>query len=159
MSQSFATFKNVGVRQFETRMIQTVSQSLMPIGIKTPLAMGQRDQGTFAMNMTLESQIEDNLKNLLLTNHGERLVLGDYGANLLPLAADYSSEEDFDSEAMLRINTAVAKYMPFIQLDGYRSEVQYHNNQYTGIIKIFVQYSVPKASIGQKLIEITLFAI
>lgn len=159
MSQSFASFRNVGVRQFETRLMNTVSQSAMPIGIKTPVAFSAGQQSFLVMNMTLEEQIQDNFRNLVLTNHGERLVLFDYGANIGPLAAEYNSEEEFDAEVMVRINTAVAKYMPFIQLEGYRSEAQYHDNRYTGVIKIYIQYSVPRANIGQKILEVTIYAI
>lgn len=158
MAQTFVSFKNVGVREHETRLVTVVSQSVTPIGIKTPVAFGTAD-GLFQMNMTLSEQIQDNLRNLIQTNHGERLVLFDYGANLRPLVTEFSNEDAFDSEAMVRINTAVSKYMNFVQLEGYASQPVFDGDRYTGIVKIALKYSVPRANIGTRILEVTLFVI
>lgn len=156
----FVTFKNVGVREYAVNQTTAVvSQSIIPIGIKTPVVFGQRDEGLFAMNTTLSDQIQDNLKNLLLTNHGERLAMYYYGGNLKPLATEYSSIDNFDEEAMVRINTAVTKYMPFVELQNFRSEVVLENNRYTGVIKLYVQYGVPKGNIPTRTLEVTIYAI
>jgi phage baseplate assembly protein W len=159
-NSTFVSFKNVGVREFETRQITSVvSQSAFPIGIKMPVTFGQGDEGLFTMNMTLADEIQDNLKNLVLTNHGERLALYDYGANLVPLAAEYTTIENFDGEAMVRINTAVSKYMPFVQLEGFRSDAVLDDNRYTGLIRIFLKYTVPRANIAARVLEVSIFAI
>ena len=160
MAVIFVTFKNVGVRQFDTvQLIPVVSQSLVLFGIQTPLKLGADGDGLFVMNTTLADQVQDNLRNLLLTNHGERLGLYDYGADLIPLVTEFNSYSVFQDEAMVRINTAVTKYMRYLQLDGFAAEPFFEDNRYTGIIKVMVKYSVPAAGINNRVLEVTLRVI
>jgi phage baseplate assembly protein W len=151
------SFKNVGYKQYEIRRVETVEKSLIPIGIKTPLNFGQNSDGFYEMNYTVSDQIHDNLKNLLQTNHGERIGRYFYGANLQPLVIEYTNKEDFDSEATIRINTAVSDWMPFIVLEDFVSRPIYDNNKNIQKIGIAVTYSVPEANISNKAIEIVLF--
>ena len=156
----YVSFKNVGIREFQTiQTTATLSQSTFPIGIKTPVLFGQGNEGLFAMNTTLADQIQDNLRNLILTNHGERLAIYNYGANLTPLATEYASIPNFDDEAMVRINTAVSKFMPFVQLEDFRSLSNQEDNNHIAAIKLFVRYSVPRANIGTRTLEVTVYAI
>ena len=59
------------------------------IGIKTPLELGSGRDGMLKMHDNLKNQIKDNLKNLLLTNHGERLGNYNFGANLDELLFEF----------------------------------------------------------------------
>jgi phage baseplate assembly protein W len=153
------SFKNVGIREFQTQNIQTTPRSIVPIGIKTPVALGDNGDGLFAMYTNIQDVVHDNFRNLLLTNHGERLVHYDFGGNLRPLVADFSSKENFDGEAMIRINTAVAKWMPFMTLIGFDSRPEFIDNRFTGRIVILVVYSVPQLAIAEKALELLLFVI
>jgi phage baseplate assembly protein W len=153
------SFKNVGIREFQVQNVQTTPESLVPIGIKTPMALGEDGDGIFAMHKNIQDVIHDNFRNLLLTNYGERLVHFNFGANLRPLVAEFSSKENFDNEAMIRINTAVAKWMPFMSLVGFDSHPEFIDNRYTGRIVIFIVYSVPQLNITEKALELLLFVI
>ena len=116
---SSISFKSVGDRATDSKFNREIDP--LPIGFKTPLRLGTNRSGIFDMHFKIEDQIQDNLKNLLMTNHGERLGLFDFGANLRDLTAERTAKEDFDSEAMLRIKESVAKYMPFVELDSFES--------------------------------------
>jgi len=153
------SFKNVGIREFQTQNVLTTPQSITPIGIKTPAMFGDNGDGILAMYTTIQEVVQDNFRNLLLTNHGERLVHYNLGANLRPLVAEFASKTDFDGEAMIRINTAVAKWMPFISLVGFDSRPEFIDNQFTGKIVILVIYSVPQLGIIEKALELLLFVI
>lgn len=153
------SFKNVGIREFQTQNVLVTPQSLTPIGIKTPVALGDNGDGILAMYTNIQDVVHDNLRNLLLTNHGERLIHFDLGANLRPLVADFSSKEDFDGEAMIRINTAVAKWMPFITLVGFDSRPEFIDNRFTGKIVVLLVYSVPQLGITERALEVLLFVI
>jgi phage baseplate assembly protein W len=160
MALTFISFKNVGIKQFDAiQLVSVVSQSVVSYGIKTPVSLGANAEGLFSMNNTLGDQIRDNLHNLILTNHGERFGLYDYGANLLPLVTEFTSIDAFSEEAMLRINTAVSKYMSFVQLEGFAVEPAYEENRYTGIIEIYVKFSVPAANITAQTLNVTLRVI
>jgi phage baseplate assembly protein W len=121
------SFKNVGIRTDSINENPlNRNRSVIPVGIKTPLQFSDGDgQEIFNMNITLKDQIRDNLRNLILTNHGERVIQYNFGGNLRPLLAEYYNKETFDSEAMIRINTAINKFMPFIVPIDFESSEQY----------------------------------
>lgn len=150
------SFKDVGIQDVSNRNIIANTTAPKPIGIKTPIELDE-DQSIniFKMHYAIPDQIADNLRNLILSNHGERLALYDFGANLRPLLTDFSNKDGFDQEAMARIKTTTAKYMPFVNLLGYESKVDRTDNVYTGIIKLLIAFQV--ATFPEQLIEVTLF--
>jgi phage baseplate assembly protein W len=126
-----------------------------PIGIKTPIRISQTE-GLFEMHTDLSKQISDNLRNLLLTNHGERLGFFDFGANLRPILFNLGSE-DGDLEAINRIKRAVAKYMPFVSLQDFQTFVDREDNKEVAKIGIQVTYSIPRVSPAIRSLEIMLY--
>mgnify|MGYP003137019043 FL=1 len=108
------------------------------------------------MNFEIGDQIHDNLKNLLLTNHGERIGRYVLGANLQPLVTERTSIDDWDSEAMHRITVAVNNTMPFIELISFESVINDTLDTATGSITIKLIYSVPSMGIKQKGIDVTI---
>jgi len=153
-------FKNVGktIDRLQTEQDFITQERKKPFGIKTPLRFGDQD-GIFAMNFVAADQIHDNFRNLLQTNHGERLELYDFGCNLSPLTTELVAREDFENEAMTRIKTAVAKYMPYLELQGFETLLDNTQNNNTGKVKIRITYAVPLLGIKDKKIQVTLFVI
>jgi phage baseplate assembly protein W len=115
VAASAINFKSVGKSTVDVRSTAVKEQVIIPIGIRTPLRYG--NTSLYAMNNDLFDQIRDNLRNLILTNHGERLVLHDFGANLRELSTERAAMEDYDSEVASRVAAAVSKWMPFVSLD------------------------------------------
>lgn len=150
-------FKSVGKTQTQKKD-EALESSPTPYGIKTPMQIGKKD-GIFVMNYDLADQFADNLKNLLLTNWGERLGLYDYGANLRPLTTELVSLEDFDTNAIDRIKSAVERWMPFIDLEDFTSSIDNVNNVSTGIINITVTYNIPALQVSKRAIQVTLYVI
>jgi hypothetical protein len=149
------SFKDVGIQNSIERSI-VASVAPTPFGIKTPLELDEGNSvSIFKMNYSLLEQMSDNLRNIILTNHGERLAMYDFGANLRPLLTDFSNKDNFDQEAMRRIKTTVGKYMPFVNLLGYESKVERTQNVYTGVIYIILAYKV--STFPEQLLEISLF--
>jgi phage baseplate assembly protein W len=144
------SFKNVGITEFEaSNLVSFVSRSIVPVGIKMPISFGLNS--LFEMNLTFENQIKDNLKNLLLTNHGERLGNYFYGANLKPLLTEYTNIDSFNNEAMKRINTAILRYMNYVVPEEFGSEEINDKINLTSPsinLKIILNYTVPR--INQK---------
>lgn len=151
------SFKSAGKTQNDLRG-QRVSRSPAPFGIKTPLSLGD-ETGILAMNYSLSDQITDNLRNLLLTNWGERLGLYNFGANLRPLTTEYINQDDFDQQAISRIKDAVTRWMPFVELIDFMSEVDRLENRNTGVIKIRVTYNVQSLGMYDKAVQIVLYVI
>jgi len=153
------SFKDVGVRGFRQEEVLNRNRTLIPIGIKTPVESDPSENGLFLMHTDVKEQIADNLRNLVLTNWGERLGNYFFGANLRPILVDFSSKADFDQEVMVRINTAISKWMPFITPVAYDSFIDNVNNLYTGIVKVVLIYSVASVGITNARLEVTLFVI
>ena len=126
-------FKSSGINlktvaDVKTAINSQVLDEKLNIGIKTPLQFGSSNGEIFSMNSTLSDQFADNLKNLILTNHGERLGIYDFGANLRELLTNYSTNEDFESQAIERITVAVNKWMPFISLLDFNTSINENKN-------------------------------
>lgn len=151
-------FLSVGERESTYRRRTNVTQPQVPIGIKTPLERGQDADGLFVMHKSLEDTVNDNLRNLLLTNHGERLFRYDYGANLRELAFELGTEEG-DTEAVLRIREAVSKYLPYVNLQTFESRQTPATYSDSSKVIVKVTYSVPGVSQKQRAIEVIISAV
>lgn len=152
------SFKSVGKTSQELTD-EVPEQTVLPVGIKTPLRLGTTGEGIFALHYDLADQVNDNLRNLILTNWGERLALWDYGANLRELTTELASREDFDNEAVVRIKNAVTRWMPYVILNDFIPLIDHENNQNTAIINFRITYDVPVLGVTNRGIEITLYAI
>lgn len=149
-------FKSSG-KTAEQINIEIPKRTIVPIGIRTPLRLD--DKNLFAMHYSISEQIHDNLRNLLLTNWGERLGIYDFGANLQELTTELSNIDAFDEAAIDRIRNAVARWMPFVSLNNFVSETDNEKNDNTGIVKITLTYSVPELEIENKALQIKLYVI
>jgi len=147
-------FKSVGESSVSNKANRIIKDPV-PIGIRTPLQLGDGDH-LFKMYTDIEQQISDNLRNLVLTNHGERLGQHGFGANLQELTFELGTE-DGDQQAMQRIKTAASRYLPFITLDGFATEVEYFNNKEVAKVILFITYKVLRLTGKQKGLKITLY--
>lgn len=143
------SFKSVG-KTTEQQLIQQFNAIRTQFGPATPLQYANTGADVFLMHTSLADLVHDNLKNLLLTNRGERLVLTDYGANLLPLCTEFNGIEQFDEEALDRIKLSVEKWLPFIELEDYSSTL---NNNF---VKINISYNINTLGIIGKQLQIEL---
>ena len=151
-------FKSVGVTG--QKLVESVQvPSITPVGIKTPLKLGKK-YGIFDMYTNMTDTVHDNLRNLILTNWGERLGLYYFGANLRPLTTEYSVQDEFDSEAVIRIKTAVAKWMPYVNLIDYVSDFEdYKSTSSVAQIRILITYSVTQLGVIDHKLRINLFVL
>ena len=155
------SFKSVGITNAElTSQQNAIAPRPKPIGIVTPVQLGTSDDGLLSMHYTVGATMKNNLRDLLMTNWGERLGLYDYGANLGPLVTEYELGKDaFDDTVMQRISNAVGKWMPYVELEGYDSSQQtYATSPGLGNVVIIVDYSIPRALVPKTRLQIT-FAV
>jgi phage baseplate assembly protein W len=133
-------FKSVG--KTNAKLVEentSLTSSQLPIGILTPLQLGDRKNGTLRMSWSLIDQIADNLRNLILTNWGERLGNYYFGANLKEISTEIVNQENYDSLAMERIKSAVSKWMPYVNLLNFSSSITTDSeNSPTGKITLYI---------------------
>ena len=150
-------FKSAGV-------LSTIAQSEKEIVQKTPTLFGIKTplrndpKYVFAVTTSLAEQVADNFRNLLLTNHGERLALYSYGANLRPLLSEFVSLDDFDSSAAEKISSAVTLWMPYITLNDFTSSIdKINSSNKLSAIKLLIRYDVRSLNIQDAMIEVILY--
>lgn len=151
------SFKAVGQSQedFTTQQENVVRQS--PIGILTPVSFAQSGGTLFSMSYDVKQQVKDNLKNLLLTNRGERLMLNDFGADLRSLALEYTNDDVVNS-AIVRISNAVKKYMPFISLENFETRTEPSVDGNTIGVVVRVTYAIPSIGAINQAVEAVIYA-
>lgn len=153
-------FKSVGELDSDVKKRKKDDDSFLafnkPVGIKTPLRLGVGSDGIFGMNFSLSEQIRDNLRNLLLTNWGERVGLYDFGANLRELTHELTSQK-FDIEAPSRIKRAIGKYMPYVFLQTMETESEHDDNENIGKVKMRITYDIPLLKEFNRIIEVIFF--
>ena len=166
MGKRELSFRSVGEQVGNPDLLTPVKP--VPYGIKTPLSLGTGMSGIFEMHYNPISQIEDNFRNLILTNHGERLGNHSYGANLRPLTMELSSLDDFDTIAMERISRAVRNHMPFVELSSFSSDFGGSSGGATsgpkdGVatgmtrIDMKIKYSVPQLRVIDRSILVSIY--
>lgn len=152
------SFKSVGRLQNDIDAQNEKVVIKNPVGILTPISFATTGGTLFNMSYSLEEQVKDNLKNLLLTNRGERLMMTDLGADLRPLAFEYSNE-NVVAAAISRISAAVAKYMPFVSLENFETRVENSLNGDSIGVVVRVTYSIPNISLQNQAVEAVIYAV
>jgi len=151
------SFKSVGQKQQNVVNLEA-TKPIIPIGIKTPLRINT-SSGLLDMHFNLEKQLSDNLRNLLLTNWGERVGQYFFGANLTPLTSEFVAQDKFDNEAIVRIKDAVTRWMSYIDLVDFSSEIDRVENRNIGIIKITISYNILALQVSNKKLQIVLYVM
>ena len=129
--------------------------SVTQFGVITPLSRGNDNQ-MLKMSSGIAEQVNVNLKDLLLTNHGERLVLTRFGGNLRVLLSEYTSKEEFDNNAISSIKDAVEKWMSYVDLVDYTSNVLTDDFGSVSSVVIDITYSVHVLKLENKKLRIEL---
>lgn len=155
-------FKSSGINVSDrANVISSLTGSLKipPIGIKTPLRLGNDSEGFLGMTYDISEEFSDNLRNLIMTNWGERVGLYDFGADLRPICTEFVTQDDFDTEAINRIKKAVEKWMPYVELIDFSSSTDHFENKNTAIRKINVTYKIPSINDIERAIQVILYVI
>lgn len=150
------SFKSSGTTATDD-IANALAVTKIPVGIKTPLSLG--DDDLLTMSYKFADQVTDNLRNLILTNWGERLGFYDFGGNLRPLMTDLVSLDDFDSQAISRIRTAVGRWMPYVDLQDFLSSVDRVQNKQLAVIRMVITFNIPSLNVVGRKLEVMLYAI
>jgi phage baseplate assembly protein W len=85
-----------------------------PINIKFPLRKSAN--GSFETNATTIQAVADDLKMLIITNHGERVAQYTYGANLRSVLFE-PNDPSIKQKVSDLIFAAVQEWMPFVSIN------------------------------------------
>jgi phage baseplate assembly protein W len=84
------------------------------IGITLPLQRG--NNGFFNQSFQTIDQVKSNIKNLILTRRGERLMHPTFGTDLYNSLFNQNTD-DLELEIQTSIESAIAEWMPFISIE------------------------------------------
>lgn len=161
MSHSKFKWKSTGLK-FDNRRYKREVTKELPLGIKTPL-QNKNNGNLFETHTDMRMQLQDNLKNLIMTNTGERLCLTNFGANLKNILFDYSSLNEYEQVAKQSIVNAAQIAMPNISIRDIsvlvldQSEKQRVNLQGMAKVKIIVNFDVPKIRASNLKVQVEMF--
>lgn len=158
MGHSQFNFKSSGFRRDDRRFVAKKTNE-RPIGIITPLVAGD---DIFKMNTSPIRQLTDNFRNLIMTNHGERLGMFNFGANLNSLLFDFSNNPNYTDLVSETIIEATNKYIPSIAINNIEvipvdvDEKNEANRLGLAKVRLRIQYTVPKFNSPQLGLEVDL---
>ena len=101
-------------------VIDTEEFNNFAVGITLPIQRG--DDGYFRQSFKTFDQVRSNLKNLLLTKRGERLLQPDFGSGLHDLLFNPATEK-FEEDLETTINDAVAKWLPYVIVEDINIDI------------------------------------
>ena len=110
-------------------VIDTEEFNNYAVGITLPIQRGE--DGYFRQSFRTFDQIRSNLKNLLLTKKGERILQPEFGSGLHDLLFQPATEK-FEEDLETTINEAVAKWLPYVIVEDINIDIskeQTDNNQ------------------------------
>jgi phage baseplate assembly protein W len=100
------------------------------VGVSLPFTVG--NNGFFAVTYTTKEQIKSDLKNLILTNRGERMMQPDFGCNLRQAIFEQIDDGGVNDFIQTEIETAIQRWLPFIivnNIDVYSDSNSKDNNR------------------------------
>ena len=101
-------------------VIDTEEFNNFAVGITLPIQRG--NDGYFAQSFRTFDQVRSNLKNLLLTKKGERILQPEFGSGLHDLLFQPATEK-FEEDLETTINEAVAKWLPYIIVEDINVDI------------------------------------
>ena len=110
-------------------VIDTEEFNNYAVGITLPIQRGS--DGYFAQSFKTFDQVRSNLKNLLLTKKGERILQPEFGSGLHDLLFNPATEK-FEEDLESTINDAVTKWLPYVIVEDINIDIskeQSDNNQ------------------------------
>lgn len=108
---------------------------MKPIGIDIPIQRGE--QGFFKQTFTTNNAIKANIRNLLLTNNGERPINPEFGNNLNSLL--FEADVEITKEKIReRIINSVNRFIPSVRIN----RISFENEVDDNFIKFEISFSL-----------------
>ena len=118
------------------------------IGIKLPL--NYSDSDGFVMLKSVRETIKQNLKMIILTSPGERIMDPEFGVGIRDfLFLNYS--ENVEQKIRSKIKKQIALYLPVVSI----TNMQFQAGQDYNTLSLTLQYTVPDIGISD-LLEFTI---
>jgi len=95
------------------------------------------EDGHYALLKTLKRVASQNLKTLLLTIPGERVMNPDFGVGLKTFIFENFSQLTYDKISS-RIESQVKKYLPYLQIQ----KIEYSGDEDNHVLSVTIHYRI-----------------
>jgi phage baseplate assembly protein W len=113
------------------------------ISAKLPLAYVKSD-GPYLLTKDLAENAKQNLKNLIFTNPGEKIMNSDFGVGFYALLFQ-NANDDILEDLKERLFIQVDRYMPFINIITVDTKLE------GNVAHLRVEYVIPSLSVSDSL--------
>ena len=117
----------------------------MSIGFKPQIPLSLDSEDGFAMIKDLKNNIRQNLKMLLLTNPGERIMLPRFGVGMRRYLFENRSDDVY-AQINSRIREQISIFLPYLQIKRIKFSSDDEHK-----ISLTIFYSVPRISLNDVL--------
>jgi len=122
---------------------------------KLPLNIDQVDG--YSLNKTFKQLSRQNLKMVIMTNPGERIMIPDFGVGIKTYLFENATQATFD-EIEDEIRDQVSKYLPYMTINSIQfnsergvnmSEIE--ASSASNYVNLQIRYSIPSSFISDEL--------
>lgn len=126
----------------------------MAFGLSPVIPLQKNDEdGFYVLTKTIAENTKQNLRNLLLTIPGERVMLPSFGAGLIKYLFENNSFS-LKSEIFETVSSQVERWMPFVEIN----DILLQEREDTGsdsdgnILSIQILYSIPSQRVSDIIV-------
>jgi phage baseplate assembly protein W len=105
---------------------------------KLPLSVDPID-GIFCLNKTSIEGIKQNLKMIILTNPGERIMIPEFGVGLKKMLFEQNTSENIDL-IKFNISDQVSRYLPVVAI---RDIIIFSSEENANSLNVRIIYHIP----------------
>ena len=113
------------------------------IGIDLPFRKSDTGEGWFASTTTTIDAVKNNIRNLLLTNKGERYIQPRLGLNLRRFLFE-QFDEDAKSLIQSEILDTFSFWLPFVKIRDLKISMDENDSIGKNKLKIFVAFNITR---------------
>ena len=113
------------------------------IGIDLPFRKSDTGEGWFASTTTTIDAVKNNIRNLLLTNKGERYIQPRLGLNLRRFLFE-QFDEDAKSLIQSEILDTFSFWLPFVKIRDLKISMDENDSIGKNKLKIFIAFNITK---------------
>lgn len=100
------------------------------------------NNGYFAVNYTTKEQIKSDLKNLILTNKGERLMQPEFGCDLRKALFEQIDEgTGVYDYIQTEIQSSISRWLPYVDVENIEIYSE-NNDRDNNVIRVQLNYSL-----------------
>ena len=126
-----------------------------PSNINFKFPLRAYNNGFFQSNTTINSAIKEDIKTLILTSKGERVIQPDLGTNIPTLAGQLFENINVEEMQMLiesEIRSAIQRWMPFITVNNIIvKDSKMDNSLHLNQIRVSMSYTIVSNNVSDTI--------